>query len=122
VRRRRHPRNVCAFRVRNYVAMAPGLAIAFALAFARTNGFLDAAYAIARSIRRPSGCQAAERLSQAAGVISREHVVRRESPETMRRRALENLRRLPSAFRQTEPALTNPYPVAFSERLLRPRQ
>ena len=53
--------------------------------------------------------------------VNRGELVRRESLETMRRRALENLRSLPNSLRQTEPALTNPYPVAFSERLLQLR-
>ena len=50
--------------------------------------------------------------------VARGEIIRRESLQTLRHRALENLRSLPSSLRQTEPACTRPYPVAFSARLL----
>ena len=50
--------------------------------------------------------------------VQRGELVRRESLEALRLRALENLASLSSSLRQTEAGNAEPYPVTFSELLL----
>lgn len=51
--------------------------------------------------------------------VARGEVIRRESLQTLRMRASENLRSLPRALRHPEPQGAAPYRVVFSERLVR---